>query len=157
MGVCRSLNLVLGMSILSFNPVPDLWAICFVPILFISAVTLTSQAEVYGHNRPFIIVALCLDIMVTAILLYLGIQGYLLLEAVAAFVSLWFGMNLIAKLKAILINTPKNVMNAVKIGVLSLIPLNATYVAGFGEWNHGLGVLLLLPLAILLARRFSIT
>ena len=46
---------------------------------------------------------------------------------------------------------------AVKMGVLSLIPLNASYVAGFGHWTLGLLVLLLLPISLGLAKRFAVT
>jgi 4-hydroxybenzoate polyprenyltransferase len=43
------------------------------------------------------------------------------------------------------------------MGVLSLIPLNASYVAGFSNWKYGLAVLCLLPVSILLAKKFSVT
>ena len=53
--------------------------------------------------------------------------------------------------------TPENIKKAVKMGVLSIIPLNASYAAGFGGWEIGIFVLFLLPILILLAKKFAVT
>lgn len=164
MGVCRGLNLLLGMSMLPFYMISDVLFISFIPVIFVAAITLTSQGEVLGNNKLSIIFALSLDGIIATILLSLswfGIMNYfggvMNLWVALPFIALWFGMNFSAKLKAIIQNEPKNIMKAVKMGVISLIPLNASYVAGFSNWMFGLAVLLLLPVSIWLAKRFAVT
>jgi len=46
---------------------------------------------------------------------------------------------------------------AVKAGVLSLILMNAAWVAAAGAWPVAIAVALLLPLSMWLARRFAVT
>lgn len=157
MGLCRGFNLLLGMSVLANSTLPELWMISFIPVVFIAAITLTSQGEVFGNNKLSVIFALVLDILVAATLLFLAFKGIMHLETVLPFLVLWIGINFYAKMKAIRFNEPKNIMNAVKMGVLSLIPLNASYVAGFSNWTFGLAVLLLLPVSIFLAKKFAVT
>jgi len=140
MGFCRGLNLALGMSILPNRQLPEMWMMVFIPIVFIAAITLTSQGEVLGNNKLSVTFALALDILVAAVILTLGIKGVMNLWTVFPFVLIWIGINFSAKFKAIRFNEPKNIMNAVKMGVLSLIPLNASYVAGFSNWKYGLAV-----------------
>ncbi|MFY0653576.1 MAG: UbiA-like protein EboC [Cyclobacteriaceae bacterium] len=157
MGICRGLNLFLGMSIVQPDQLASLWMICLLPIVFVSAITLTSQGEVFGNNRLSIIFAMLLDIVVAGAILFMANIGKIELLSALPFLILWIGMNLIAKTKAIVDNVPGKIMKAVKIGVLSLIPLNACYVAGFSTWMLGLAVLLLLPISILLAKKFAVT
>jgi len=157
MGICRGLNLMLGMSILSISTHPHLIWICLIPVIFIAAITLTSKGEVLGNNTSALVMALALDVAVTGLLVGIGILGWMDIWMSGPFIVLWIGMNGKAKLKAIVKNNPKFIKVAVKMGVLSLIPLNASYVAGFGHWGLGLGTLLLLPISLGLAKRFSVT
>jgi hypothetical protein len=157
MGLCRGLNLLLGMSIVSLESLHNLWLLMLLPVVFIGAVTLTSRGEVSGNNRQSLVLALLLDLVVAVTLLILGLREILNLKVIIPFVVLWLAMNLYAKFKAIFNNEPRQVMRAVKTGVISLIPLNASYVAGFGHWIFAVMVLLLLPLAILLSRKFAVT
>jgi hypothetical protein len=164
MGVCRGLNLLLGMSILPFYMISDVFFISFIPVIFVAAITLTSQGEVLGNNKLSVIFALVLDGIIAGILLSLGwfgvmnyFGGMMKFWVALPFITLWIAMNFSAKLKAITHNEPKNIMKAVKMGVISLIPLNASYVAGFSNWMFGLAVLLLLPISIWLAKRFAVT
>ena len=101
--------------------------------------------------------ALFLDITVTGILLGIAMLGWLDIWMAAPFILFWIGMNVKAKLKAIIKNNPEFIKMVVKMGVLSLIPLNASFVAGFGHWILGLCTLILLPISIALAKRFSVT
>ncbi len=156
MGLCRGLNLLLGMSILQ-EQIPRLWFISLIPLVFIAAVTLTSQGEVQGNNKQAVLLALTLDTLVAITILVLGWNQFLKLSVALPFVVLWIGMNAWTKLRAILHNEPKYIMGAVKIGVISLIPLNASYVAGSSNWLMGLAVLLLLPLSLILSKKFAVT
>lgn len=156
MGLCRGLNLLLGISIVP-DQVFELWWIGGLPVLFIAAITLTSQGEVHGKNRYSVMVALCFDLIVAGAILYLAFLGHFQLLTVLPFLLIWLLMNLRAKGKAIVENTPPNVMKAVKMGVISLIPLDACYAAGSSYWWFGLITLLLLPLSLLLSRKFAVT
>lgn len=157
MGLCRGLNLLLGMTIVKELFDTHLWMMGFLPIVFVSAVTLTSRGEVLGHNKGSIIFALVLDTVVAAAVLYLGYLDYLDVLMVLPFLLLWVGMNFSAKLRAIKHNEPANIMRAVKTGVISIIPLDASYAAGFSHWGIGVFILLLMPLAGLMAKRFAVT
>ena len=156
MGLCRGLNLLLGVSILH-EQVAALWWIAGLPILFIGAITLTSQGEVHGNNKSAVMTALTLDLMVAGAVCVLVYLGYFQLWSVLPFLLLWLVINLKAKTTAIRHNTPGNVMKAVKMGVLSLIPLDACYAAGSSYWWFGLITLLLLPLSLLLSRKYAVT
>lgn len=156
MGTCRGLNLLLGMSLLGEN-LPTLWFISFIPLVFIAAITLTSQGEVLGNNKLSITIALILDLAIFVAILFLGWKGLLDFWTVLPFALIWFGMNAYAKSRAISINTSEYIMNAVKIGVISLIPLNASYAAGSSNWVGGIVVLTLLPLSLFLSKKFAVT
>ncbi|MCH7535980.1 MAG: polyprenyltransferase, partial [Bacteroidetes bacterium] len=156
MGLCRAFNLLLGISIVPQSMV-TLWPMGVIPLIFIAAITLTSRGEVIGNNRLAIFLAMFLDALVIGILLFLGTQYEIQLWTLVPFLSLWIVLNFEAKIRAILKNNPPNIVRAVKMGVISLIPLNASFAAGFGGWTFGLFVLALLPLSMLLAKRFAVT
>ncbi len=156
MGLCRSLNLILGMSIYP-NLEPKYFLIAILPLLFISAITLTAQKETKGKNKLAIGLAMLLDASI--VLGFWMISQYFDFSIKNAFFYLlfWYGINVIAKLKAILNNNPKLIMKAVKTGVLSLIPLNASYVAGFSSVYIAILVLCLLPISLFLSKKFPVT
>lgn len=156
MGLCRSMNLFLGMSIINYT-IPKLWFIGFIPLLFIAAITLVGQKEAHGNNKNSIIKAIGLDILVVLFFIFLIFKGYLHLWETIPFLLFWFGINVLAKVKAVKHNEPKHIKNAVKTGVLSLIPLNAIYVAGFSEWYYALLLMCLLPLSIKIAKYYAVT
>lgn len=156
MGMCRGGNLLLGMSIVA-SSLANYWYLAFIPVLFIADITLTSQGEVTGKNRPALRLALLLDALVVGILVVVSfLTPYALLPAIP-FIALWWWMNTSAKWTAIQNNQPALIMKAVKMGVLSLIPLNAALVAGFAGWPSAIIVLSLLPFSLGLARVFSVT
>ena len=157
MGICRSLNLALGMSIVNLHKLNNEIIFCIIPLLFIMGVTLTSQKETTGNNKTSLKIALINDCLIVIIILFItSTLGKLSWEFVP-FLILWFGMNSFAKIKAIYLNTPSQIKNAVKIGILSLIPLNSIYAAIFLGWKTGLLLMGLLPLSINLSRRVSMT
>ncbi len=156
MGMCRGGNLLLGIS-LSSLALTTHWGLAVLPIIFIAAITLTSRGEVGGHNRRSVRLAMVLDGAVAgAVLAMPQVTGASLLAALPFFL-LWYGMNLQAKLAAVRENRPDRIKRAVKIGVMSLIPLNACLAAAFMGGMTGLAVLALLPLSLGLARLFAVT
>ena len=156
MGGCRAGNLLLGMSIIS-AAVPTYWYLSVIPLLFITDITLTSRGEVHGGNRRMIVFAGLLDLTVAGLLVGIARYTDFSLSMAWPFLLLWLGLNASGKVRALTANEPANIMRAVKLGVLSLIPLNATFAAGFLGWPEGMLVLLLLPLSVALARYFAVT
>ncbi|AXE21649.1 polyprenyltransferase [Runella rosea] len=155
MGFCRGGNLLLGISAVS--PSLSEWGwLALVPIAYIGAITLISQDEVHGGKRRSLYIAASLYTTVHAIQFLVAVNegnGTMAL--------------LLIVLHALMVGRPlwnafqnpigPNIGKAVKAGVLSLIVMNAAWCIAFGNWPVALGVLLLLPLSILLARIFAVT
>lgn len=156
MGACRGGNLLLGISF-SLLALEQYWWLVLIPVVFISDITLTSQGEVTGRNRRAIQLALGLDWIVLGALVLLHVYTRFNVLHALPFLVLWAWMNTGSKLKAIRQNEPALIMRAVKMGVLSLIPLNAALSAGFSGLLAGLLVLCLLPVSLGLARLFAVT
>ncbi|WP_091602623.1 UbiA-like protein EboC [Maribacter dokdonensis] len=154
MGICRGLNLLMGMSILGNL---THWYISLVPVVYIFAITLISRGEVHGDNKKHIVWAgILYAIVILSITLIVMQQKDNLLELLPFI--LMFGFFIYSPLiKAYKINSPKNIKKAVMGGVLSLIVMNACWVAGFSNWYLALAVLLLLPLSMLLSKLFAVT
>ena len=156
MGLCRGLNLFLGMCVLGLPQYAN-WIYTFVPIVYISAVTLISRGEVYGNNKSNIVFSGILYTLVVLFILFyktkttdviLALIPFLILFALAIFTPL---------VKAYKINSPENIKKAVKAGVLSLVIMDAALVASVSRWWVGLLILLLLPLSLFLSKRFLVT
>src|SRR5690606_10368352 len=61
MGLCRGLNLLLGISILGSL---GHWGIALIPIIYIAAITMISRGEVHGDNKVHIVWAAVLYALV---------------------------------------------------------------------------------------------
>ncbi len=156
MGLCRAGNLLLGISIIP-GMVAIHYMLAIIPILFIAAITLTSQGEVKGHNKWAVGLSMGIDLVLVILILFWQQESGGIIMQVLPFLLLWLLLNLSAKGKALMNNQPENIMKAVKIGVISLIPMDATIAAIFGGWMHGVLVLILLPLSFFMAKRFAVT
>mgnify|MGYP003681894138 CR=1 FL=1 len=154
MGVCRGLNLVLGMSVLGTLAN---WYISLVPVVYIFAITLISRGEVHGNNRKHIIMAGILYTIVIASIAFIIVQETEKVIVLIPFLLLFGYMIFVPLYKAYKDNSPKNIKKAVIAGVLSLVIMNACWVAGFTNWYLALMVLLLLPLSMLLSKLFAVT
>ncbi|MBU2903851.1 UbiA-like protein EboC [Arenibacter algicola] len=154
MGVCRGLNLLLGVSILGdFSN----WVYFVLPVLYIAAITLISRGEVHGNNKSHIIFAGGLySVVILGIVVLFSTSGLNLLEAIP-FLILFAFLIFRPLLKAYAENSPKNIKKAVMAGVISIIVLDATLAVGFSYWWVGLLTLLLLPLSIFLSKLFAVT
>src|SRR5699024_5563895 len=71
MGLCRGGNLLLGAAVYPLL-LPGLWFLALLPILYIGAITLVSQGEVYGGSRKTGFGALGLVVLIIAGLFFLG-------------------------------------------------------------------------------------
>lgn len=154
MGICRGLNLLLGMSILGML---SHWYISLVPVVYIFAITLISRGEVHGNNKKHIVWAGILYAIVILAIALIVIEEKDNAVILAPFLILFGYLIFKPLLKAYKENSPKNIKNAVMGGVLSLVVMNACWVAGFSNWYLALAVLLLLPLSMLLSKLFAVT
>ncbi len=155
MGLCRGLNLLLGIS-LNLPSLSHLWWLAFVPIVYIAAITMTSRGEVHG-GKPIVLYATSL--LYGLVILSIGTisfcNGHLLITI--SFLLLFIGLIFPPLLKAIKDPIGKNIGKAVKAAVISLIVMNASWAAAYGYFSLALMILLLLPLSLLLARIFAVT
>lgn len=156
MGLCRGGNLLLGMS-----AVPTIaqqqWYLALIPILYIAAITAISRGEVKGGQRMTGILSLSLLTVVLGGLLALNWAFSDNSLAMLPFWGLFAAMVLPRWIQAVINPEAKNIRQAVKMGILSLIILNATIGAGFSGLMAGLSILGLLPLSRSLAKLFSVT
>lgn len=154
MGVCRGLNLLLGMGI--FGGLANWWY-ALIPVVYIAAITLISRGEVHGNNKKHIILAGILYAVVIFTVIGLMILKKLnMLHAVPFLI--FFGILIYRPLfRAFKLNTPGNIKKAVMAGVLSIIVLDASLAVGFSQWWVGLLIVLLLPLSIFLSKLFAVT
>ncbi|MEH2094739.1 UbiA-like protein EboC [Nostoc sp.] len=156
MGLCRGSNLLLGVSAVPAI-IGERWYLALIPVIYIAAITAISQGEVHGGKKITGVVALLLIAIVLTAVLALGLLGeYTAIAALpfAIFLAIRILPNFI---KAAREPIAENIRNAVKIGVLSLIVLDATIASGFAGLYYGLFVLILLPISMKLAKVFAVT
>ncbi|QSJ20695.1 UbiA-like protein EboC [Nostoc sp. UHCC 0702] len=156
MGLCRGCNLLLGVSAVPAI-VSERWYLALIPVLYIAAITAISQGEVHGGKKITGVLALLLIGMVLTAVLALGfIADYAVITALPFAVLLAIRV-LPNFVKAAREPIPEKIRTAVKVGVLSLIILDATIAAGFAGLYYGLLVLILLPVSMKLAQLFAVT
>ncbi|MCK0144980.1 UbiA-like protein EboC [Arenibacter sp. F26102] len=154
MGVCRGLNLLLGIAILgNFSN----WGYFVFPVVYIAAITLISRGEVHGKNKSHILFAGGLySSVILGIIVLFSISNLNLLESIP-FLLLFAFLVFRPLFRAYKENSPQNIKKAVMAGVISIIVLDATLAVGFSYWWVGLITLLLLPLSIFLSKLFAVT
>ncbi len=154
MGICRGLNLILGMSVL--GEINHIWY-AVIPVVYIFAITLISRGEVHGRNKGHIIWAGLLYALVILAVLTSVLAKSANIYQVVPFLLFFSIMKFRPLLNAYKINSPDNIRKAVIGGVISLIILDASLAVVFSAWWYGLLIILLLPLSILLSRVFAVT
>jgi len=153
MGICRGLNLLLGMSVLGM--VENRW-FALVPVVYIFAITLISRGEVFGKNKLQIVVAGIMYATVVVSLLWVA-NGQGNLWYVLPFALLFTGFVYLPLFRAYSQNSPTNIKKAVIAGVMGVVLLASVWCAAAGVWQMALLVLLLLPLSKFLAKQFAVT
>lgn len=154
MGVCRGLNLVMGMSLLGSL---DLWWLAVVPVVYIFAITLISRGEVHGENKGHIVLAGLLYVSVIIAVLSVALVYTDSILITLLYLTLFAFMVFRPLVKAYSDNSPKHIKKAVVAGVMSLIILDAAIGAAFSVWWYGLVILALLPLSMALSKLFAVT
>ncbi|MDO1499457.1 UbiA-like protein EboC [Euzebyella saccharophila] len=154
MGICRGLNLILGMSILGL--LSYAW-LALIPVIYIFAITLISRGEVHGNNKGHIVLA---GVLYSLVILAILLASFLYTESILGtfiYLGLFAYMIFRPLIKAYSDNSPKNIKGAVMGGVISLIIMDAALGATFSVWWYGLVILLLLPISKGLAKMFAVT
>ncbi len=155
MGLCRGLNLLLGISILSLA-LHTWWALAIVPIIYIAAITMISRGEVHGGSKVILYTASLLYTLVIAFILFFSFkQGMLLFSLIFLLPFAW--MIFKPLLKAIREPAGSNIGKAVKAGVLALILMNAAWAAAFGALYAAVVIVILLPVSLWLSKKFAVT
>lgn len=155
MGLCRGLNLLLGISLFT-EMVPAIWWLAVIPVVYIAAITVISRGEVHGGRRAPLVFAALMYALVVGMIAYFGVLrsggwlGWTILLVFAAAIYM-------PLIKAIQTKTPLDIRKSVKYGVLSLIFMNAIWVAAAGLVGLTVFVLSLFPISIWLSKMFSVT
>ena len=155
MGLCRGLNLLLGISILS-SSLQNHYFLGIIPLIYIFSITMISQGEVHGSNKNKLYTGAFLYLIVIGAILYSAYQQQNLLFA--TFFLLAFAW-MIFKPLFVAINDPvgRNIGKAVKAGVISLILMDAAWASAYGQIYFAMLIAVLLPLSLWLAKRFAVT
>lgn len=154
MGLCRGLNLLLGMSAVP-AALTHYGFLALVPVLYIAAITMISRGEVHGGKSTTILAAAGLYAAVV-----LAIAGASVINQ--AYYALVFLLLLVVLIYPPLIRAFRhpagpNIGKAVKAGVLALIIMNASWAAAMGAIYLAVAIALLLPVSIVLAKLFAVT
>ena len=156
MGLCRGVNLLLGVGAAGPVAVQYLWWLGSVPVIYIAAITMISRDEVHGGKRLTLYAAAAFYLLVSTAQLVMAIRANTLFVT-AGFVLLHLLLIGRPLLRAIQNPIGPNIGKAVKAGVLSLIVMDAAWVSVSGNWPLALATLALLPLSIWLAKAFAVT
>lgn len=155
MGLCRGLNLLLGMSY-SFIALNEVWFLAGVHVIYIAAVTTISRGEVHGGRRSPLLFSAALYAFVVGCIAAFGLyfqEGVLGVGMLLPFVCFVFP----PLVRAIGTLAANDIRKSVKHGVLGLIFLNAAWAAAAGMWTLACASLLLFPLSIWMAKLFAVT
>nr|WP_214460465.1 UbiA-like protein EboC [Flavihumibacter fluvii] len=155
MGLCRGLNLLLGVSILVAQ-LHVSWYLAIVPVIYIAAITMISRGEVHGGKSKSLLFAGFLYMMVVLSISLISFYNNRVILTIF-FLLLFTGMIFIPLFKAIQLPAGKNIGKAVKAGVIALIFMDASWAAAFGSPGLAVFITLLLPLSLYLANKFSVT
>jgi 4-hydroxybenzoate polyprenyltransferase len=155
MGLCRGLNLMLGVSILA-PAINDWWFLGLIPLIYIASITIVSRGEVHGGNKKMLSIAAVLYAVVIASIIWVS----------ASMQNLWLTLIFLIPLvlmifrpllQAFRLPSAENIGKAVKAGVIALILLNASWAGAFGIWQVALIIVILLPLSLWLSKTFAVT
>ena len=155
MGICRGLNLLLGMSVIPAM-LNEYWFLGLVPVIYIGAITMISRGEVHGGRKSTMSAAVLFYMLVLLSILAVSIYNNTIMYA-AGFLLLFAAFIFPPLIKAMKDPRGPLIGKAVKAGVISLIVMNASWAAAFGSLYFALIILLLLPFSLLLAKAFAVT
>ncbi|MGY3054216.1 hypothetical protein ACVWYG_002422 [Pedobacter sp. UYEF25] len=155
MGICRGLNLLLGLSI-----VPEMlqqhYFVAIIPVIYIFSITMTSRGEVHGGNtKNLYLAAILYALVIGAIATFAFLNDRLVWSLLFLLPFAWMIFSPLVKA----IKTPigKNIGAAVKAGVISLILMDAAWAVTFDALALAFIIAALLPLSMWLSKLFAVT
>jgi 4-hydroxybenzoate polyprenyltransferase len=156
MGVCRGLNLLLGISAAP-GAIYTRWYLALIPFIYICGITALSRGEVHGGKRPVAIFSTLTVAFVVSVLAVLA-----LLRAQPAWLALALTAAFAARVLPPFLRTIRNadaaaVRTAIRTGVLSLVLLDAVIGGLFAGALYSFLILATAIVAIGLARLFAVT
>jgi len=155
MGLCRGFNLLLGVSILP-EMVFELWYLAFIPIIYISAITMISRGEVSGSSKtPLQVAAFLYALVISMIVTFSYFKSTLLTAIIFLLLFAYFIFKPLRK--AIADPSALFIRTSVKAGVIALILMNASWAAAAGSFPLALIITALLPFSMWLSKHFSVT
>ncbi|MBC7417192.1 MAG: UbiA-like protein EboC [Pedobacter sp.] len=155
MGICRGLNLLLGLSIVP-EMVQQHYFFAIIPVIYIFSITMTSRGEVHGGNtKNLYLAAILYALVIGAIATFAFLNDRLLWSLLFLLPFAWMIFRPLAKA----IKTPigKNIGAAVKAGVISLILMDAAWAVTFDALALAFVIAALLPLSLWLSKLFAVT
>ena len=156
MGLCRGLNLLLGLTAVAEAPATR-WPVAVITLCYIAGITSLSRGEVRGGTRTAAgISAIWLVGCLAALVGVAFSQGARVLFALPFFALLLYRITGPFG-RAFRSLSAADIRSAVRAGILSLIVLNASIAAVFGGIWYGTAVLLLYVPATVLAKMFAVT
>ncbi len=155
MGVCRGLNLLLGMTIITDTP-GMFWELGIIPLIYIAAITMISRGEVHGGRKRIISFAGVLYFVVLVAIATVAYNNQQLTKTLP-FIAVFGIMIFLPLIKAMQNPEGPRIGKAVKMAVLGLILMNAGWAAAFGAIPYALLIVLLLPLSLVIAKVFAVT
>jgi len=156
MGLCRGVNLLLGMSVyadISLN----LLALAVALSLFVAGITLASKGEVFGGTQNGLNGALITYVLALFLLIFVGKSSFSFPIIALLLLGLWLLLAILPLLKARNSLKAQDVRKAVKAGILSIILLDAAMVGGFCGIYPALFILALFPISFWASNPFPVT
>ena len=152
MATARGLNLLLGVSsapALLLGAAP----LALLPFAHVATLTFLSRGETGGAVPWTVAVAIAMSLILAPLLIVTAPDPY----AAAPFAVIYAALLLPSYWALRREPGDRAVRHAVRTGALALIALDAALAAGHAGWGYGLAVLALWPVAVWLARRFSVS
>jgi 4-hydroxybenzoate polyprenyltransferase len=157
MGICRGLNLLLGVSI-SGGALREQWTLGLLPLVYIAAVTTVSRGEVHGGRKPVATFALISLTLVLAGLTTVAVRSAAIGRLAALVLVAVLAYRVLPPFWQVRKNPqPATIRRAVKTGILSLVLLDATIGAAYAGPLYAAIILAAGLAAGSLARVFSVT
>src|SRR5690554_638208 len=155
MGLCRSGNLLLGVSAIP-EMVGEVWYLGLIPLIYIAAITMVSRGEVHGKNKKALQGGLAMYAIIVVVVFLISLNNRDWWQVLPFLVLLCY-LIFPPLVKALRTQQPRMIGKAVKMGVISLIILNASLAAAYAGWPFGIIVSSLLPLSLWIAKKFAVT
>lgn len=155
MGMCRGLNLLLGISIMP-AVIENFWMVTLVPLIYISSITMISRGEVHGSKRsPLYFGTILYTLVIGSVVYFSGVNNTLFLTVLFLLPFIW--MIYKPLIKAIQYPSGTNIGRSVKAGVIGIILLDTAWAASSGAFAMALVIFILLPISFGLSRAFAVT